>query len=677
VPAAAPLRITVAPREPLEVEVVDAHGKPAPDVLVELGRLRPDDGRRRDRFHGFDSFAELTSDANGRARLRGVEFVTAFFPEGELTVVASPYLAPQVAVAVPPRGERETPLRVTLEPAGTLRVRLLDGSGEVVKVDAYLSLMSIPGGVRSMHVESRLVAGVSPTFPVGVGGLLHASVVPPGHPQTKASRPGPASDGESVVLDVVLPSAKTLALHGSVVLEDGTPWNGPLYLRWLIPTEEHGHWENPNHPTTCDADGGFDSEIAEAAFRFGPPSVTLAIEDRNGFERASEPLTLPELRNQESLELGERIVLRGASVVFEGVVVDRAGKLVPDVHISAYLKWADRNDEAFIQSKDGRFRLAADSAVDEISVSAGGTIEGWLADGQARWQGGERTLRVVLVERGSVAIRALLSEEIPPGSVYAGLRLPEWRTLGGDRLFGGALLVNEREAALESNAGVVDVIVRCQSDGRPLVEVTDVIVEPGKVTRDPRLAAIDLRDLLQVTRLTLLDPAGAPATGGSIRVYEAGHLTVPIDSLRVDGKPIKLVTRSPVDLLITARGCRSRVERGVGGDRTIQLERTVGVTVKLRFHDLPPLEGSQRWWVRFHRIESPLDRSEWPIAPLDADGECEFAVDDPGAYEFTLQRDFEVPRDIPNPRVLIAPDSFTIPADPSSATLEIDVEAIE
>src|SRR5688572_19234233 len=50
VPAASPLRITVAPREPLDVEVVNAHGMPASDVTVELGRLRPDDGRRRDRL---------------------------------------------------------------------------------------------------------------------------------------------------------------------------------------------------------------------------------------------------------------------------------------------------------------------------------------------------------------------------------------------------------------------------------------------------------------------------------------------------------------------------------------------------------------------------------------------------------------------------------------------------
>jgi len=678
-----PLRIAVAPRETLEVEVVDARGAAAPGIKVEIGKVRPDDGRGRRLMLRFDSCAETTSDAAGRARFRGLEFVTDLLAGGTLSVVASPPLAAQVAAAVPPREQRTAPLRVTLPRMGTVQVRLVDARGEVVPVDAIGTIMGSGEGLEpGESVRFPLASGIAAPVAIGVGIAPTAFIVPPGLWQLKASRPGPTAIDEQVTLDIVVPSTRMVALSGSVVLDDGAPWHGALDLRWLIPTERTGVFDNPVWGTTTDESGGFETAIVESAFKFGAPTVTFSTKRGDDVALSSERLPLPEWRGQAALDVGERLVLHAPAVVIEGVVVDAEGRRIPDVSVNAYRKERPDDDPftkafgsiEFQHSVDGRFRLVAPRIDDEIRVNAFTRFEGWTVEGAATWKGGSKELRIVVTKRGAVALRVLLPDGLPSRALYAGLRLPEWRSDDTPRTFSSVALDGRDEALLETDPRAVDVVVRSNSDTRPLFEQRDVVVRPGEVTR---LAEIDLRDVVRALRVTVLDPDGAPAKRGSARIYEAGRMTVPIDQAELRGKPIELVTRQPVDLFITSPGCRSLIARGVSSDHTVQLAGSVGVEVQMRFRRLPPLEGSQRWWVRLHRLETPLDRSEWPVARLDDEGECEFAVDDPGDYEFTLQRDFEAPRDVPNPRVLIRPDSFSISAAPEESTLVLDVEPIE
>ncbi len=447
---AASVTMEVAPRRAVEVDVVPADGAPATRIELHLAALLPDPEGQRPVDDRQRRFCTAHSDAHGRARRFGGEFLRPASDES-LAILALASMAETVVVELSPPLPPPAPVRVVLPPLGFVEVRLVDSRGELVAQDAHLTVMANgPGIARGDLHDLALLAGRSAPIPVGLGTQLWAFVGLAGHWQQKASRLGPTTAGETVVLDVVLESTRTVSVLGALVKEDGTPVSGAIHLAWMIPTAQRGRFENPGHGATADEPGGFAAPLSELAFAHGSPTLVISAEDPAGFSRRSETLTLVRDGDTETIDLGEEIVLHGAAGFLEGVVVDGEGQPVRGVQLSASLRQpapSEANepetppgfDEFMrVDRADGRFRIPVRHLDDHFHLSAHATLDGWAASCGTEWRASDGLVTLVLQARGAVAGHVRLPPDLPPNSIQIGLRLPESRGRDGSVIFEGA-----------------------------------------------------------------------------------------------------------------------------------------------------------------------------------------------------------------------------------------------
>lgn len=195
-----PLKIEVTPRWPLEVRVVDREGRPVPDALVGLRGPRSS-------FFWDPRVTARTRAPDGIASFRFVETLLRGELQAEFVALEVPC---DPIVAVPLTESRAEIIELVHPPSGSVRVRLLEPGGELVRHPYSLVLTWHDGGGSRMLARSFSIveAGVLEIDPVGLNldFNLYDEHAQNEHQGLRYS--GPRVAGERLVVDYTLPPGR-------------------------------------------------------------------------------------------------------------------------------------------------------------------------------------------------------------------------------------------------------------------------------------------------------------------------------------------------------------------------------------------------------------------------------------------------------------------------------------
>jgi hypothetical protein len=559
----------------LAVEVVDAAGAPVADVAVQCA-LRTGAGTP----HALAE--EEYTDRGARAVFEHVGFELARSPG----VVAElgldiPQLEP-VRVTVerePPGG---APVRIVLPALGAVEVMVLDADGRPVRDRTSVELVCVrPDGegglveqLRLMHdVAARTAAGVAVFERVGLGLELELAVQ--GEHAGEGARlalAGPRIPGERVqaVLQLAL---ETTVLVFRAVDERGQPIAGELSVG-----KEHQHagaWSSTSLEVSTDAEGVF--EIAIEPWLRGERRL-LAVEAPECGLAASLDLSrdFPLAR----VEMGE-LVLTPPPLVAEGRVVDTAGRPIEDavVLVSEARVFGADGELHFARLHDARARTGADGAfrlarrVDGDIVRLELVHPGFLAE-PLEVAPGTRGIELIAVGTGGLAGRLLTDSLLRP-RVY---------------VRGGAGSAPAKGAAHEADGGflfatlVPDTYTLSVAVGDDvLIEVGDLVVTAGEVTRDPRIQALDLRGRLHAFTLVLIPPEPDRDLRGTVHFAPAGRGEPERREFFFGTKVTVLAVEPRIDATLKVQGFRA--ERLIVSEPRTEVRLRPGIEVVLA---LPP-----------------------------------------------------------------------------------------
>jgi len=204
---------------------------------------------------------------------------------------------------------------------------------------------------------------------------------------------------------------------------------------------------------------------------------------------------------------------------------------------------------------------------------------------------GEFELSFAIVSRASIFGRRGLSAEIEQGLEADGsfrvgpLRPGEWRVrVGGPK------------------------------DESALVDVDGVRVLAGETTRDARLDPADVRGLLRVIALRVIDAAGRPIEKGSALARPEGESVQRASTFEFADGRVRLVTAAPaLTVVVRAPGYgNARLER-VTRDREVVLG--TGYRARVVLHGVPPPRSPEQLWVRLEADQGQVE-PDWNADPM-------------------------------------------------------------
>lgn len=678
-----PVELRIRASSALVVETVGEHGAARTGVPIRFGRKTTQTDRRL----WFDTRMRAVTSEGGRATFTGIDrYPGSSSTEWGLSLDCA--TKERTFVAVDRSSPPTEPVRMVVPPIGSIRVRVVDADGALVPLSGRVLLTSSeagsdPNGLLTLVLHN----GVSESATVGTGLRLNAFVEVQAFAQLRAQGAGPVADGDAATIDVPLPDPVQFDVVATLVSEKGEVCAGPSGSTFLAPTDQTGRWDNGNRELVADPDGIVRMPLGRVLMRHG--AVRLAFrgtmpDGETGFGSWID--VPPPGGSKREIDLGD-VVLREAELVVAGTVVDSSdrpigGAMVMCDSSSRRGSLEDPWSTAMFQARtgsDGRFRFVrvADENAHEARLTAMARVEGWSVTGTARAPRGATDVRLRVEARGAVAGSVVLPVGIDCKQVAVALG-DRPKPGEPDRWFdasspkpSGNFITNEIEpgsyrfAVLRRNS---------RSWSAPLVAIDDVRVEPGNVTRDPRLARIDLGGRLHAVSIEVTDGDGAPVTKGTAYVVDRERGAGILDSIALGGKPVCLILDGRIDLLVLAPGFQRAWLRDVTGDGSLRLEKGLNRTVELNLTGFETLESGEALMARLEPIDLPLVEGDWPSAVADASGKASFTLDDPGRYRVYVKRGVRGLVDAAGRLLPTEPQIVTL--DASSAPLAIEVRVV-
>lgn len=422
VPRATEYVLALFPDADVVARVLDAEGRPDPDVPVVV----------QYRLFGDQPFAKLrgTSDQDGVARIPHAGYALAQLLDGwdAKSVADSKWsIAPQICavgwpeVALDPRAPPNAPIELRLPPLGEVELRVLRFDGQPANLELWPQLLlaaNLPDGVGSgptrgfgggpgPRVRARPSAGQALFRHVGLGAELAVKVQANSASQPWVERfQGPKSANERVSVTVTLASASPTFV-GRLVDPDRRPLaNTRITTRlFSLPSATRIRFVNRSTNATIqsgrgtlatDADGRFSLSYARDAAYGGVPLLAL-IAAENEPNALAARVELAELWTDGAHELGD-VVLAPPPVVAAGKVVDAEGRPIAGASLGIAVFKGPAHIMA-TSDANGAFELRSVEPLDEllILVSAKGNL-----DGHVRTSPGAHDLRIELVGAGSI-----------------------------------------------------------------------------------------------------------------------------------------------------------------------------------------------------------------------------------------------------------------------------------
>ncbi|MFO1078480.1 MAG: hypothetical protein U1E73_12220 [Planctomycetota bacterium] len=634
--------VALGPDRELHVQVVDAGGAPQSGVPVAVRRLVGPAASKA------SYQATTTEPPNGIAVFPHLQRILDRSPGWHATF-AFPCV-PQPCVPVDIDTPNTPPPQLVLPATGSLRVVVRDPMGGVCDASTLsLAIAADAGGEPQWQNGSWS----RPAFDekgearvpfLGLGLALTVALRQHGRDITSKSLPGPRTPGEVVTCELCSTGDAPLA-RGRFVHKDGTPWPACKVRARPLLEPFRDTWSE-QEVIAVDGTGRFALPVrverpANGSRRY---QISGELGDRAGAVTIDLPLDqdVP----AAGIDLGD-VVLDHGPLLLAGTVVDGERRPLADatVFLHTRTKVRDRDYWPRLQTSgldktgaDGHFAVylrhgGKDPGLD-LKLTA--TCTGFVTARELpQWRGDDHAV-VLLQQAGSIAGSLRFADgKTPPNTVL--------------------LLKSAGIACSASNpdshgefdleglaAGVYSLQVNCpllvDAAGKPQPLTIDGLeVRAGETCRDPRLQGLRVEPALQSVRITIVDRAGKPLQEGLVNI--AG--TRGDASFRADGKGVCTVCAPvlPVDLEVTAFGCRVQHLQAVSGDTRVELDP--GIEVRLRAGT--KVNGTSPYWhlaVDLYGVRADGGRGErtygdafpWDRQTFDADGELALRLPGPGTY---------------------------------------------
>lgn len=442
------------------------------------------------------------------------------------------------------------------------------------------------------------------------------------------------------------------ALLGRLVWSDRSPVAGAKCDGWVRLAARHWHVH-----TETDRDGRFRLELPGDLVT--APGRHLWLVNKVADDRpwsTAEHAMAPDYPDALT-EIGD-IVVAEQPLLVAGVVVGPTGGSVAGTRVHALPDKLDVEDyanpfwsEVMRGETDaaGRFRIHGKGRACPYRIVA--RRPGAYQDEIPRVQPGTRGVILTLSAGGTVRGSVLLAEGFEPGQLLVrGSGEPVLGHLG----LGPILLALDRprgksdplDARLDAQGrfdlsglrpGRLRVALHLSGHGEPLAVVRGVEVEAGRVTEDPRLQQIDLRQL-RTLHLRLRDADGAALRPMYVGVRQAGEKTWKEVYVQGDGKLELTVVGAAADLRVAQAGYRAQVFDQVSRDGELQVRAGIPFQVRVALDDLAGLTGC-RHLLRFERDASPKEDGLEPQSErhtVMGDAPLQFHAPSAGRYRVVL-----------------------------------------
>ncbi|TAH35954.1 MAG: hypothetical protein EYC70_11945 [Planctomycetota bacterium] len=571
-PAAAAATPAQAPdtNDKLRVLVQQADGTPAPGVRVELSAtvvgMTNAENHLGHGVSGADGIAGVPF--NRRELEEGRTQAAAFGVRFEYDVQAIiPALDP-VLVHLGADLPAEQPVVLSLPATGSVVARVLRHDGTPAQDDPSVVLYwrhpSLPedaGFPNENSLRQNTRAGVAEFRHVGLGLQLELYAVAPVASGSRLTGiPGPAAPGQALEYTLQL-GPEWPWLTGRVVDGSGAPYSGaPVTASFRI-----SGWDNwSGHPLPLDADGRFRLQLGGRLIEGRRRTLHL----RTAHDRYNEPppaqvlgavvdLTREFAPGQEHA-LGD-VRLQPEPILVAGTVLDEHGAPVPSAWVEVRLASEDPNSYngkriayySLPEDAQGRFAVPWDTLAEQVLVAAGSRLREYDTV-KVEVPGGRADVHLVVprrspqsVSNGSLHVQVLLDAGIPPLALHV--------TAKSERRQRDLELIGNRTEFENLPAADYTLQVQTQETDWVVAELEGVRVPADGPSTDPRLAAWDLRGLLQVLPLRLHRPDGTSLSSTRVWIQEGKEDRGSLETDR-EGRLILVVPRSVGSFTVGVRG---------------------------------------------------------------------------------------------------------------------------
>lgn len=523
--------------DPIRVEVVDAEGTPRGGLRVKLELVR------RDTPSSSTSVGDATTDAAGiavfdharRDLAERLEKAARFGirPQPEFTVEAIDAELPRARFEE--ISDIPDPVRLTVGVTGSILADVRDFEGHPLQAGS-LGISYRPAGSDRSFTSTRryvdVVDGTARYDGIGLGLELVAAAWPASDgPAGTAKLTGPEYAGHEVRVSLQT-GAPWPALVARLVDPTGTPLadktvDTTLRLMRRAPRSPSASTDRPSHSKVrTDAQGRF-----RFVLRGSPPDGAhrlLLLFPRDTQTFASITLDDATLRGTplpgSTVDIGDVLVteipiLASGRVVdadgnpLRGAVVDASG-ILPGQSRSEKLSIDDRSTDA-----DGRFTLRYAAPPEFIDLYVN--------------ERSQRFATLTNIAAGATGLEIVARELTPPpdsgiveGSVVADEGLPYDHLEVALALHGGSRHKTQWAGRFRFEpvpAGTHAIVVRTRPARIEVRRIDDVVVTPGAVTADSRLASIDVRGETRYLRLRLVHPDGSPIADTRFWIEDANR----------------------------------------------------------------------------------------------------------------------------------------------------------
>lgn len=619
-------RNTIAPREGYRlflaadvevlVRVLDDRGAPAADVMIALA-VHNGTGE----FENMWNWAPIAvTAADGLARVRHLQAI-ASSPDARpdsrgdkqwrVRLVLPGCFDPGVSLSItePPA----EPIVLRLPPCGRVRVRAeFAGQPMPGMKSAYLDNAEGENDEQGWAIEHLADADGWVRFPRVPLGRRYLAVTD-SIGTMRANFAGPLATDQEVVV-VLTPDRNDILLRGRIVDEERHPVAAQRFQ-----VQARGPQFRSSSAFATDASGGF-------LVLLGPARGDNRV-DQLGFvpvarEGVQKRVDAPPRELRTGVEdLGE-LVLGSGALLAAGHF--RSGGLPHQKRVSF---WVERRDTTTGRGERWRRQQGTLYNQSEDRFEVRGTLppatyrlrfhaEGCLPIEPVPFAVGTTDLTVEIGVGHALAASVLLPEQTPESDLVAVLvaaepagkvsnargnagRQPEARPWGGE---GGRY--NLQWNALPAGSYALE--LRLWTHASPLLTVPDVQV-PAPAGGDPRLVDVDLRALVRVLRIELLDTNGKLLEEADGVAFPAGqNPRAEWLGYRIDASQRLLVKPGPIEFIVTVAGHRPTPALATGD--VLQVRLDAWPKVALTFPDLPALPPKVSLIASFE----PTEKSDLP-----------------------------------------------------------------
>jgi hypothetical protein len=601
----------------LEVDVVDATGRPAPGVRIGVGYLR----KIPDGIAWMTMAVRAESDESGRAtfphaqQLRPPESI-ALDRNGRITA-CEPGLVDRFGPVVDAEALPAGPVRFVLPPHGSVEVDFVDALGRVRSdtkvgwsIGQELPPDERPAGTREdpsfggeqFHSETSTGRQSFPWVGLGRRYWIRAATE---DEWEHVQFDGPQEPGQTV--DVKIPRiVGRPILEGRVHRSDGSlPRGMRIAWRCILTRREGGGI------VAVDPDGRFAFALAEEDIGLVVERLALLGLDGERFDGELGYIGWKQPLRAGSTDVGE-VILETAPLVCAGVIegdpdsIQRARLRVQRpwsrVHEGEILEgWSV--DARVFEIRDGpRFRFVGEVVPGRFRLMA--SVPDALPIDPLPFGLGQDDLRVVIPRGGAITAAVAETRRLGRGGMVVGRAV---RVDGGIPHPDEASRLEVADRRIlhwpSLSPGTYEVSISVLGSDAPFATARGVIVRDGETTP---IGPFELPATLRTLEVTVTPPDGVRLPAGATVILAKGDLDGPIEGYRSRPDVAYLtVDRPSVDLIVVAEGCRAERIHGVMDSIEVQLR---GAWSRRFSVDAPVLPEGHVYRLRVEGTDAPAGR---------------------------------------------------------------------